>query len=187
MNITRSLAAVTLLAALAVPAVHARDARETARIVKGLAMQGGNQKVLEAMKVLEQEGFLEQMGDALADDGAASATAQAATTTAGEASAGAGGASADAGAAADGAEAPAAPGASEAQIVEIAFRAAEPIMSKHFGGKVKIGQRWVKESTRGGRAIWEVKIMPESLGIVSFFTTYTVDVDKATLKVTRVK
>ena len=155
-----TLIAATSLAALVSPAC-ARDARETARVVKGLAIQGGNQKVIDALKVLEDEGFLGQMSDALSD-GAASATAAPA-------------------------EAPAQPGASEDQIVQIAFAAAEPIMSKHMGGKVKIGQKWVKETTRSGKPIYEVKIMPESMGIVSFFVTYTVDVDKATMKVTRVK
>lgn len=168
MKIARTLLAASLIACLSAPA-FARDARETARIVKALAMQGGNERVLEAMRVLEQEGFLQQLGEALAEGGAASATAQPVTMEAGG-------------------EAPAAPGSSEEQIVQIAFAAAEPVMAKHYGTKnIKIGQKWVKDTTRGGRPIFEVKIMPEVLGIVSFFTTYTVDVDKESMKVTRVK
>ena len=186
MKIARTLLAASLLAC--VPAtLLARDARDTTRIVKALAMQGSNQKVIEAIRVLEQEGFLQQMSDALSE-GAASATAQPASVESGSDRSPAAEVSGAQATEAAASEAPAAPGASEDQIVQVAFEAAKPTIAKHLGNpNVKVGQKWVRETTRGGRAIFEVKIMPESLGIVSFFTTYTIDVDKQTMKVTRIK
>ena len=192
MNIARTLVVASLIACVSAPTMAA-DARSTTRIVKGLAMQGGNAKVIEALKVLEQEGFLEQMSTALQDGGAASATAQPATAAITQpAGAPAGAPATGAAASAPAADAtagdnPAAPSVSDDQIAQIAYQAAEPTMSKHMGGHVTIGQKWVKKTTRGGRPIYEVKIMPESLGIVSFFVTYTIDVDQQTMKVTRIK
>lgn len=151
-----------LMVALSTPALAGRDA---ARTLKGLAVQGGNQKVIEAMKVLEAEGFLDQASEALSGDEDAAASEINVP----------------------GAERPQAPQTTVGQVVQIAFAGAVERMSRDMGGKVTIGQHWVKETTRGGRPIYEVKIMPESMGIVSFFVTYTVDVDKATMKVTRVK
>jgi hypothetical protein len=175
MTISRKLLCATIALSLAAPAADARDAKETARVMKGLALQSGNERVMEAMRVLEAEGFLDRVGDALSEDGAASAIARPVTAVEEKVAAPAAPTTATAGA------------IDEARAVELAFAGAEPTMSKALGGKVAIGQKWVKRTKRSGRDIFEVKIMPESLGIVCFFTTYTIDVDAATGKVTRVK
>jgi hypothetical protein len=153
------------LALVLVAPVFAGEGRDTTRIIKSLGLQSGNQKVIEALNVLEQEKFLDRVGEALAEEGAASQTAaegMSATASSEPAAA---------------SEAPAAPGGlSEDSCKQIATQAALPRIRKDMGNaNAGVGIAYVKKKGEG----YQVQLMPESAGIVCFFVSYYVTMDGA--------
>jgi len=181
--------AASLALALAVPAL-AHNARETAQIVRALALQSGNPKVQEALRTLESEGFLGQMSDALSDGAAASQTASpaAATSQAADPLALPAGGAQSAPPAQGASAAPAAGGGgaiSDDQAKQIAADAAIPEMTKAFGQKATIAQYWVThKKSWGGSDYIQVRMMPGNTGL--FFVHYFVDIDASTGKVLKV-
>lgn len=160
-----SLVGVTVCAAVILAGVEPAWSadRDAIRKIKGLAVQSGNAKIIEAMKVLEDEGFLETMAG--------------------------GGDSADVPAAAS-SEDPA-PAASSASVGTIDAERAKEIALAHARpklGAMGAGAEVMSVTEKAGPPkIFRVKIMPGTKATLCFFMSYNVDVDASTGAVLRMK
>ncbi|MBI4861309.1 MAG: PepSY domain-containing protein [Candidatus Riflebacteria bacterium] len=137
--------------------LYAGSSRDVARVIKGLAAESQNAKVLEAVKVLEQEGFLTRVGEALGESQESPVAAATASQVAG--------------------------GLSQEQAKKIALDHARPKLGANGVAAEVISVKEVK----GPPHIFRVKIMPGTKATLLFFMSYDVDVDASTGQVLRMK
>lgn len=161
----RVLAGSLVVLSAAAPA-DARSARDTVRVMQGLASQSGNQKVLDAMKTLKEEGFLDKVGAALAEDDGAPAETPAAAQPLPARSAPAAQSQAPSGGG----------GAVDAtQAKQIALDYAKKNLGSSGAGAIVSGEP--KES-KGSKHTFKVNIIPgNKAGVLVFFMHYVVEVD----------